>query len=209
MAKKQVNFKLPQNLIEALDAKAESENTNRTELVTQGIRYILGLSEVQSDSVDNHVYNRIDSLEARLHQIETHRIDGSADDCRIDQLEDKVRQLESQRIDDDIHNRLHMMTEQIQNLSDCLAQIQGQKEKESTAKVEHHNLPEASTVGDQPTKLTLTELAKRLSIDRSNLSKARKSKTVMEFFEYTQQRDPLRTGWIWNEESSFFTSKTK
>lgn len=177
MAKKQVNFKLPPDLIEALDAKALEENTNRTELVIQGIRYILGLSEAQGSSVDNRIHSRIDSLEARLHQIETHRVEG------------------------DIHNRLHALEHETQNLSDRLAQIQQQ---ESTKTTEHRTQPEVVSSVNKSTKLTLTELAKRLSVDRSNLAKARKSKTAIDLAVYTKERDPQGTAWQFDEAEEVF-----
>jgi len=203
MAKKQVNFKLPPDLIEALDAKAQQENTNRTELVVQGIRYILGLSEAQSSSVDSRIYNRIESLEIRLHQIETHRVDdGSVDDYRLDRLEDRVSQLESQRVEDNIHDRLHALVEEVQSLSDRLAQIPEQKRP--AAKVGHRNQPEAINGSDQPKKLTLTELAKRLGVDRSNLAKVRKNKTAIELAAYTKGRDPSGVAWQFDEVEEAF-----
>lgn len=202
MVKKQVNFKLPPDLIEALDTKALQENTNRTELVIQGIRHILGLFETQSASVDNRIYNRIDTLEARLHQIETHRVDGSVDDYRLDRLEDRISQIESQRIEDDIHNRIDTLAEQMQSLSNRLDQIQEQKQL--TAKVEHRNQPEAINPGDQPLKLTLTELAKRLGVDRSNLAKIRKNKTAIDLAVYTKGRDPQGIAWQFDETEEAF-----
>lgn len=201
MAKKQVNFKLPPDLIEALDAKAEQENTNRTELVIQGIRYILGLFEIQSTSVDSRIYSRIDTLEARLHQIETHRVDSSVDNYRLDRLEDRVSQLESQRVEDDIYNRLHSLAEQVQNLSDRLAQIQQQ---ESTKTTEYLTPPKAIAFGDKSMKLTLTELAKRLGVDRSNLAKVRKNKTAIELAVYTKGRDPNGVAWQFDETEGAF-----
>jgi polyhydroxyalkanoate synthesis regulator phasin len=202
MPKKQVNFKLPQDLIEALDAKAERESTNRTELVIQGIRYILGLSEVQSAGIDTHIHNRIDSIEARLHQIETHRVEIGVDDYRIDRLEDRVSQLEAQRIEVDIYNRIDTLAERMQALSDRLAQIQNQKElaKETEPQI----LPQTSTSGDKSIKLTLTELAKHLGVDRSNLAKARKNKTAIELAVYTKGRDPNGIAWQFDEAEEVF-----
>lgn len=202
MAKKQVNFKLPPDLIEALDAKALEENTNRTELVIQGIRYILGLSEAQSASVDSRIYDRIETLEARLHQIETHRVDSGVDNNRLDQLESRVSQLESQRVEDNIHKRLHTLTEQVQNLSDRLAQIQEQKQPVEGA--EHQEDTKATISSDQPLKLTLTELAKRLGVDRSNLAKIRKNKTAIELAVYTKGRDPQGIAWQFDETEEAF-----
>lgn len=202
MAKKQVNFKLPQDLIEALDAKAERESTNRTELVIQGIRYILGLSETQNTSVDKRIYNRIEALEARLHQVETHCVDSGVDDHRLDRLENRVFQLESQHIEDDIHNHIHALTEQVQKLSSRLAQIQ--KQKEPIGETEHPTPPELINSGDRSIKLTLTELAKRLGVDRSNLAKSRKNKTAIELAVYTKERDPQGVAWRFDEAEEVF-----
>jgi predicted transcriptional regulator len=203
MPKKQVNFKLPQDLISALDAKAEMESTNRTELVIQGIRYILGLSEAQNTGIDIHIHNRIDSVETRLHQIETHRVDGGVDDYRVDRLENRVSQLEAQRIEEDIHNRIDTLAKQMQDLSDRLVQIQNQKEP--ARETEHRNQPEIITPGNKPLKLTLTELSKRLGVDRSNLAKVRKRKTAIELAVYTKERDPQGIAWQFDEAEEVFT----
>lgn len=188
MPKKQVNFKLPQDLIEALDAKASRENTNRTELVIQGIRHILGLSKVESNRIDNRIEKRIEKLEAHLHEFETHRIDIG---------------VEIQRVEDDIHTRLHELTKEIQDLSDRLSKSQ---QKESTKTTEHQTSPETIASGDKSIKLTLTELAKRLGVDRSNLAKVRKSKTVEELADYTKKRDPEGLGWRFDEGEETFRS---
>jgi hypothetical protein len=202
MVKKQVNFKLPPDLIETLDVKADNEGTTRTELVIQGIRYILGLPGIQTNSVDNRIYSRIETLEARLHQIETHRIDAGIDDYRVNCLEERVSQLESQRVEIDIRDRLHTLAEQVQSLSDCLARIQEQKG--STVEVGHSISLEPSTTSNQPLKLTLTELAKRLGVDRSNLAKVRKNKTAIELAVYTKERDPNGVAWQFDEAEEAF-----
>jgi len=73
-----MNFKLPDNLIEALKHKAAEQGVTATDLVIQGIQQVLG---VQSSSVDKNIdtgiYERLQYLEKRI-------------DNRIDDLEAKL-----------------------------------------------------------------------------------------------------------------------
>jgi polyhydroxyalkanoate synthesis regulator phasin len=201
MAKKQVNFKLPPDLIEALDVRAGQENTNRTELVIQGIRYILGLSEPQNISVDNRIDHRIEEIENRLQQIEAQHADSRAGNAQIDQLEKRISQLEAQSIDSDTHQQLRRLAEQIEDLRKTFRST-----KRSASKTKERQISKSQAIGldDIPDPLTLTELAGRLGVDRSNLAKARKSKTAAEFEDYTRKRDPESFGWHFEEDREIF-----
>lgn len=85
MARSQMNFKLPDELIDGLKRKATEQGLTATDLVIQGIRLVLGLEPGSVDtsidkgvdsSVDTDIYgvyeqlqridSRIDNLEAKL-----------------------------------------------------------------------------------------------------------------------------------------------
>lgn len=90
---KQYNFKLPENLLNALKAKAEEEETNVTALILRGVKQILGLSEIpQVNRIDSELYQKIDRLEKRLAQVENNGINS------------------------DIYNRIYLLEEQLQQL---------------------------------------------------------------------------------------------
>jgi hypothetical protein len=197
MPKKQVNFKLPPELVDALDIKASQENTNRTELVIQGIRSILGLSQNQSTGIDK----RVDEIENRLRQVETHCIDESVDARHLKELENRINQLESQWVEGDIYNHLHDLAHQIEELKTSLNRAS--KAAAPTKQGEDKPLQEEISDTTQQ-KLTLTELAKRLGVDRSNLAKIRKNKTAIELAVYTKGRDPQGIAWQFDTAEEVF-----
>lgn len=74
-ATKQYNFKLSEDLLNALKAKAERENTNVTALIIDGIKHVLGMTDGPEPRIDNQLYERLDQIENRLTQVEKNDIE--------------------------------------------------------------------------------------------------------------------------------------
>jgi len=78
MARSQMNFKLPDELIELLKRRAAEQGSTVTDLVIQGIQQVLGIQSSSVDtSIDLGIYERLQRLEERI-------------DNRIDDLEAKL-----------------------------------------------------------------------------------------------------------------------
>jgi hypothetical protein len=70
MARKQINFKLPAELIEALHLKAKQDGTTATELVIRGLHYILGLGPQQvAKEISSAVPERLALLEQEIMEL--------------------------------------------------------------------------------------------------------------------------------------------
>jgi len=75
MARSQMNFKLPDELIEALKHKAVEQGSTATDLVIQGIRLVLGLEPSGIDksvdnSIDTGIYEQLQRIEERIDNLE-------------------------------------------------------------------------------------------------------------------------------------------
>lgn len=85
MSRRQVNFKLPDELIDGLKRKAAEQGLTATDLVIQGIRLVLELESGCVDrSIDKGIDGSIYGIYEQLRRIEQ-RIDS-----RIDNLEAKL-----------------------------------------------------------------------------------------------------------------------
>lgn len=91
-ATKQYNFKLSENLLSALKAKAERENTNVTALIVEGIKHVLGVVDGPEPHIDNQLYERLAQIESRLTEIEKSDIEVNIYN-RIDRLESQLQEL--------------------------------------------------------------------------------------------------------------------
>ncbi|WP_066423355.1 hypothetical protein [Anabaena sp. 4-3] len=61
--KKQANFKLPEELIKALQDRAAAERTTATDLLVQALTSFLGNPEKEVSSIGNDIYNIADCVE--------------------------------------------------------------------------------------------------------------------------------------------------
>lgn len=74
--RKQTNYKLPEELITALQEKAAAERTTATELVIQALNSFLGYSEKDVFRIAPSIHDlvkRIEELTARLDRLETNK----------------------------------------------------------------------------------------------------------------------------------------
>ncbi|BAY28148.1 hypothetical protein NIES2100_79770 (plasmid) [Calothrix sp. NIES-2100] len=148
--KKQANFKLPEELITALQDKAAEERTTATDLVIQALNSFLGNPEegssIGNTSIGNNIYDIADCVEglkARLDKLEANKsfyfMHNSASesnniDIRIESdsvipyseavvfLESKVEEIEAQN--KNLESKLEELEAQNKNLLDRVAALE-------------------------------------------------------------------------------------
>lgn len=103
---KQVNYKLPPDVVEALNTKAKEEGTTATNLVLRGLEHVLGISsKAETQSIDSNLYESIRAIEIRLESLEAHSIEKEIYN-RISSLENYWNQFTSENIENNIYGRI-------------------------------------------------------------------------------------------------------
>jgi len=102
---KQVNYKLPPSLVEALSAKAKEENRTATSLVIEALGQILEISpSLQPQRIENELYEFVQELQKRIEHLEKSDVDKILYD-RIYSVENRLEVLES-NIEKDIDKNI-------------------------------------------------------------------------------------------------------
>ena len=205
-----INFKLPKTLTAALRAKAHSLNTTATDLVIQGLHHVLGL---ESHSVDSRKQDLLHDIISRLEALEENGIDSV--ESRLHQLETQFNYLES-RLDSrgesgvDFIPRLSNLEEKLEAIQTRIAQMEGaismlaQRQQISPAR------RQAFTY--HPPQLELKpyneeNLAKRLAVSAATIHNERSSKSPKEFESWCRQRDPGGMGWRYEKDGFYHPVK--
>lgn len=176
---KQYNFKIPASLLDALKTKAEEEGTSVTALITQGVRQILGITEVLPERIDNQLYERLDQIEGRLTQVEKSDIETNIYGY-IYRLESQIQELK-EFASDYLESKGHQATKHQNPTSEKLplleaiaaaaektdstpAQSMSQREVEKLTKISQRqlsqlplNTPMEVTIEGKPYRIQCTE----------------------------------------------------
>ncbi|MBD2450552.1 hypothetical protein H6G76_26170 [Nostoc sp. FACHB-152] len=178
-----INFKLPKPLVEALRAAAKERNTTATDLVIQGLRYVLG--EVDGMETD---------VETRLSQLET----------ELDRLANGVES----RVDNKLgqhSQRLSSLEQRLETLATRLTQLEGQRYKSARRQAYPYNSQVPQSIELQP--FLAENLAKRLGVDTATLAREQKSKSQSEFESWSRNRDPSSTAWRYQDDGLYHPIK--
>lgn len=171
-----INFKLPKTLTNALRAAARERNTTATDLVIQGLYYVLGPAPGTELS-----------LETRLHQLET-------------QFQQQAHQQNTQPglgLDDREQQRLSQLEQKTEAIALRLAQLEGaisllnQRSTSSSRRQSYNYHPPQQ----QLQAYTGENLAKRLGVDLATLERELTNQTSKDFERWCRSRDPGSVAW--------------
>ncbi|MBW4558198.1 MAG: hypothetical protein KME59_20145 [Trichormus sp. ATA11-4-KO1] len=171
-----INFKLPKPLAAALRAVAKERNTTATNLVIQGLHYVLG--DVDGMETD---------VETRLHQIEA-------------QLTKQANQQDTpqvQGLDDSSQQKFEKLEQKMEAIALRLAQLEGaiallnQRSTPSSRRQSYNYHPPQQ----QLQAYTGENLAKRLGIDLATLEREQSTQTSKDFERWCRSKDPGSLAW--------------
>lgn len=171
-----INFKLPKTLTNALRAAARERNTTATDLVIQGLYYVLGPAPGTELS-----------LETRLHQLET----------QFQQQANQQNTRPVQGLDDREQQRLSQLEHKTEAIALRLAQLEGaisllnQRSTSSSRRQSYNYHPPQQ----QLQAYTGENLAKRLGVDLATLERELTNQTSKDFERWCRSRDPGSVAW--------------
>jgi len=203
-----INFKFPKPLADALRTAARERNTTATDLVIQGLNYILGGKFDGSGSVDDAIQNLLNRIEA----LEFRSTDSG--------VENGFHQLGTQAsgiyggvdrgVDDGSSQRLSVLEQKVEALTLSLAKIEGaiailsQRQQSSGGKRQSYNyIPPPMEL--QP--YTGDNLARRLAVDIKTLERERKNLPEMEFESWCRSKDPRGMWWRFESDGFYHPQK--
>ncbi|AUT04563.1 MULTISPECIES: hypothetical protein [unclassified Nostoc] len=184
-----INFKLPKPLVEALRATAKERNTTATDLVIQGLRYVLG--EVNGMETD---------VETRLHQLE----------AELNRLTSGIESSVENQLGQHSH-RLSSLEQKLEAMATKLAQLEGalnagQRYKSPARRQGYaYNSQVPQSLELQP--FLAENLAKRLGVDTATLAREQKNKSQFEFESWSRNRDPSSTAWRYQDDGLYHPIK--
>jgi hypothetical protein len=214
-----VNFKLPKSLVELLRSEAKKRKVSATELVTQGLHYILGQTEVADNRIENvlhQIANRLSALEAnqvkdtsgiepsienRLQQIET--ILGHLTQSIEQSIESTSTQQQVQKLNK-LEQKLETVANSLAQLNNALGQLRHQG---NTGKRRFSSPHQFHSQSVEIQSLTGENLARRLGVDELSLSTERENKSPLEFESWSRHRDPGSRGWRFGEDGLYYPVK--
>ncbi|MBW4558750.1 MAG: hypothetical protein KME59_23045 [Trichormus sp. ATA11-4-KO1] len=179
-----INFKLPKTITNALRTAARERKTTATDLVIQGLHYILG----QVPGTEMSVESRLHQLEAQFHQI------ANGQDARV---EDSSKQ------------RLLLLEQKTEAITLKLAQIEGaisllgQRSSTSHRRQSYqYHPPQVELQAYQG-----ENLAKRLGVDLATLERERNNQSSKDFERWCRSKDPGSVGWRFGDDGLFHPIK--
>jgi len=200
-----INFKLPRSLTNALRARALELNTTATDLVTQGLNYILG---GKLDGKDNLHDEAIQNILNRLQALELAGTDSSTE-TRLKQLETQISNLDK-GVDSGVDNGdVKNLEQKVEDLALRLAKIEGaiailgQRQGGGGKRQPYNYIPPQMEL--QP--YTADNLGRRLGVDVKTLERERKNLSLKEFESWCRSRDP--NGFWWRFENDGFYHPVK
>ena len=200
-----INFKLPKSLTNALRARALELNTTATDLVTQGLNYILG---GKLDGKDNLHDEAIQNILNRLQALELAGTDSSTE-TRLKQLETQISNLDK-GVDSGVDNGdVKNLEQKVEDLALRLAKIEGaiailgQRQGGGGKRQPYNYIPPQMEL--QP--YTADNLGRRLGVDVKTLERERKNLSLKEFESWCRSRDP--NGFWWRFENDGFYHPVK
>jgi hypothetical protein len=188
-----INFKLPKPLVNALRAKARELETTATDLVIQGLDYVLNLTPDQTGKrIDNNLENRLHQLETEFQKL-TNNIEARTESS----VESKAGQ-DSKRLSN-LEQNLETLARRLDILERALL----------SGKYGNSQKPHRSSYPYQQQEVTIQpfpaqNLAQRLGLTASSLSAEREKLTAKEFISWTRNRDPRSIGWEYHPEDDLY-----
>jgi len=200
-----INFKLPKSLTNALRAKAQELNTTATDLVTQGLNYILG---GKFDGKDSGSDEAIQNILNRLQALESGGTDSSVE-TRLKQLETQISNLDK-RVDSgvdtgdikDLKQKVEELVLQLAKIEGAIA-ILGQRQGGGGKRQPYNYIPPQMEL--QP--YTGDNLGRRLGVDVKTLEREWKNLTLKEFESWCRSRDPNGFWWKFENDGSYHPMK--
>ena len=182
-----INFKLPQELVAALRTAAVERETTATDLVIQGLHYILQIE---------------DTTELRLSQLEEGLDDLT--NC-IETTVEAATESHAERLSN-VEDKLETVFTKLQQLE--AARVQMQQNFKTPRRPRNSRYP--SQFYSPPPKLNpfLEEnLAKRLVTNTATIRNNRKDLSEQEFIAWTKSRDPGGWGWQFKDDGLYHPIK--
>ena len=180
-----INFKLPKPLAEALRAKAAELDTTATDLVIQGLNYILGDIPGVSGSVEIRLYE----LEEEFWRLKQNTTSFGANP----QHESRLIALE---------NKLETVTNQLAKFEGALlvlqSSINASKSRRSSYSQPYNSQPIKIEPHDEK------KLAFRLSTTVATLTEKRTTLSALEFESWTRDKDSVKRGWRFDEKDGLY-----
>ncbi|MBW4608181.1 MAG: hypothetical protein KME22_13405 [Hassallia sp. WJT32-NPBG1] len=180
-----INFKLPKPLTAALRKAARERNTTATDLVIEGLHHVLGSVEGIQDSVETRLAQLEEQLEYLTGSIEV-RADNSTE-TRLGNVEQKLEAFTT---------RLAQMEGAITTLSQQRSQHTGGGYRRQAFNYHPPQLELQPYTGEN--------LAKRLGVDITTLTRERENNTPAEFEIWCRRKDPSPVGWRFNSKDKLY-----
>ncbi len=199
-----LNLRIPKPLGDALRAKAKELKTTATDLVIQGLEYVLeGKRESKDSSVDDTIQNILKLIEA----LESSRKDSSIE-TRLHQLEIQANRTDK-CIDDDPKQKLTALEQKMEDISTRLAKIEGaiailgQRQGGGGKRQSYNHIPPQMEL--QP--YTGDNLGRRLGVDVKTLEREMKNLSPKEFESWCRSKDPGGMWWKFENDGFYHPIK--
>ncbi len=178
-----INFKLPKPLADALRAKAAELDTTATDLVIQGLNYILG----DVPGVEGSVEKRLYELEEEFWRLKNTNVGANPHyETRLTALENKLEAVANQLTK--FEGALLVMQSSI-NASRSRRSSYSQPLNSQPIKIEPHDEK---------------KLAFRLSTTVATLTEKRTTLSALEFESWTRDKDSVKRGWRFDEKDGLY-----
>lgn len=149
---KQVNYKLPPSLVEALSSKAKEENRTATSLVIQALEQLLEISLTsQLQHIDQKLYESIQELQKRVEQLEERNIDKILYE-RISKVEECLEQAEARNIEGNLFGRICNLEERLESFGSSTNKETDQNTSKSIEKNSKELEGQLKLLNDETTK---------------------------------------------------------
>jgi type II secretory pathway pseudopilin PulG len=179
-----INFKLPKPLTAALRKVARERNTTATDLVIEGLHHVLG----SVPGTESGVETRLAQLEEQLNHL------ANSTDKRVDSNAD---------------NRLNSLEQKLEEFALQLAKIEGAI---ATLGQRSYANNRRQSFNYHPPQLELQpytgeNLAKRLGVDITTLTRERENQSESEFESWCRRKDPSPVGWRYEKDGLYHPVK--